>query len=123
LIEALGENNLVFKEALIRKMELPTELAGPDASPLARLLAGRVVACCLHLHDAEMRLAEDEPKLTLAQGEYHQRRLDRAHQRYLSAHRRAAAVLFPAGGLPPEGEQPDNGGGVSGISFAGSSIG
>jgi hypothetical protein len=79
---ALGED-LVAREALTRKLELlRAELNGPASTPLERLLVDRVVACWLQLHHADIVLAQREGKLTLAQGEYHQRTRDRAHKRY-----------------------------------------
>jgi hypothetical protein len=89
---SVGEN-LSFREALVRKLQLlRAELAGPEATPLERLLAERVAACWLQLHLADSLLAQQEGKLTLRQGEYHQRTRDRAHGRYLSAIRTLALV-------------------------------
>jgi hypothetical protein len=89
---ALGED-LVAREALTRKLELlRAELNGPASTPLERLLVERVVACWLQLHYADIVLAQREGKLTLAQGEYHQRARDRAHKRYLSSIKTLALV-------------------------------
>ena len=68
------------------------EVAGPDPSPLERLLAERVVACWLQLQQAEAAYAGNLGKPTTSQDEYHQRRLDRLHRRYLSAIRTLAQV-------------------------------
>lgn len=58
LIENASGDNLAFKEGLGYKMRrLRTELAGPDATPLERLLAERIAVCWLALHDAEVRFA------------------------------------------------------------------
>jgi hypothetical protein len=55
---ALGDQAVV-KEALERKLEaMQRELAGPDPSPLERLLADRVVACWLR---AVRRVATEVP--------------------------------------------------------------
>jgi hypothetical protein len=90
--EAAGEN-IAFREALTRKLELlRAELAGPAPTPVERLLAERVAACWLQLHDADIRLAQRGGKLTLAQADYHQRTRDRAHKRYLSAIKTLALV-------------------------------
>lgn len=92
LIEALGTDNLAFKEGLASKLEvLRAELAGPDATPLERLLAERIATCWLHVNDAEVRNAQAKG-LTIEAGDYHQRRLDRAHKRYLSALKTLALV-------------------------------
>jgi hypothetical protein len=93
LIDKAAGKNLAFKEALTRKLELlQAELAGPDPTPLERLLAERVAACWLQLHDADIRLAQNEANLSLAQAEYRQRARDRGHKRYLSALKTLALV-------------------------------
>jgi hypothetical protein len=92
-VDAAAGKNLYFREAVLRKMELlRLELLGPNPTPLERLLVERVVACWLQVHDADIRYAQSQGNLTLAQGEYHQRRQDRAHKRYLSAIRTLALV-------------------------------
>jgi hypothetical protein len=93
LIDKATGTNLAFREALQRKLELlRAELAGSSPTPVERLLAERIAACWLHLHHAEIRLAQREHDLTLAQAEYHQRCRDRAHKRYLSALKALAQV-------------------------------
>ncbi len=92
-IEAAYPRNLMFQEALRGKLEmLRKELAGPDPTPIERLLVGRVVACWLQVQEADLHYARCKSELTLAQGDYHQRRMDRAHRRYLSALRTLAQV-------------------------------
>src|SRR5262245_49788220 len=93
LIQAAAGDSLSFKEALIRKLELlRAELAGPNPSPVERLLVERVVACWLQVQDADVRYAQGQRDCTLAQGDYRQRRMDRAHRRYLSALKTLALV-------------------------------
>jgi hypothetical protein len=93
LIRKTADDNFLFAEALTRKLELLRgELAGPNPTPLERLLVERVVACWLQVNDADIRLTQNEPKLTLAQGEYHHRNRDRAHRRYLAALKALALV-------------------------------
>lgn len=77
--------NLLFREVIARKMqELRAELAGPDSTPVERLLAERAVGCWLHLHHLETtRAAKESMEIPLAL--YYQRAIDRAHKRYLSA--------------------------------------
>ena len=54
LINKFSGKNLAFREALSRKLEtLRAELAGPEPTPLERLLVERVVSCWLHLHHLE----------------------------------------------------------------------
>jgi hypothetical protein len=92
LIKAAAGDDLAFQEALTRKLELlRAELAGPSPSPVERLLVERAVACWLQVQDADVRYAQGK-NLSLAQGDYHQRRMDHAHRRYLSALKTLALV-------------------------------
>jgi hypothetical protein len=92
-VRSLAGDDLAFREALTRKLELMrAELAGPDPTPVERLLVERVAACWLQVQDADARYAQGQKDLTFAQGEYYQRRQDRAHKRFLSAVRTLALV-------------------------------
>lgn len=92
-IRAAAGDDLAFKEALTRKLEsMRAELAGPSPTPVERLLVERIVACWLQVQDADVRYAQNQKDCTFAQGEYHQRRQDRAHKRYLSAIKTLAVV-------------------------------
>jgi hypothetical protein len=92
-IQAAAGEDLAFQEALRRKMELlRAELAGSSPTPLERLLVERVVACWLQVQDADVRYAQGQKGCTFEQGEYQQRRQDRAHKRYLSALKALALV-------------------------------
>jgi hypothetical protein len=91
-VRAAGGDNLVFKEALIRKMELlRAELAGSNPTPIERLLVERVVACWLQVQDADLRYAQAK-ELSAKWGEYYQRRMNHSHKRYLSALKTLALV-------------------------------
>lgn len=93
LINAAAGENLAFKEALTRKLKLlREELAGPDPTPLERLLVERIIACWLQLYSADIRLAQNEANMTMKQVEHHEERRDRAHRRYLSAIKTLASV-------------------------------
>ena len=93
LISVMSGTNLLLKEAVSRKLEaMREEVAGPSPTPLERLLAERVVACWLQLQYAEKIYAQNLGDFTMAQSEYHQRRLDRLHKRYLSAIRTLAQI-------------------------------
>jgi hypothetical protein len=93
LIRAATDENLSFREALIRKLDLlRDELAGPAPAPLERLLVDRIVACWLQLHIGDLFLAQKEGTLKVAQAEYHERTRDRAQQRYLAAIKTLALV-------------------------------
>src|SRR5262245_26108639 len=79
---------------MLRKLELlRAELAGPSPSPVERLLVERAVACWLQVQDADVRYAQAQPKgPSPAHNDFLQRRMDRAHRRYLSALRTLATV-------------------------------
>jgi hypothetical protein len=84
--------DLAFREAVLRKLELlREELAGPNPTPVEKLLVERAVTCWLQVQFAELRVAQAK-NLTIVQGDYHQRLIDRAHRRYLSALKTLAMV-------------------------------
>ena len=70
---------------------LRAELLGPTPTPLERLLVERVVACWLQVQDADVRYAQAKNP-SFALGDYLQRRMDRAHKRFLTAARTLALV-------------------------------
>jgi hypothetical protein len=61
------------------------EIAGKNSSSLERLLSERVVVTWLEVQFFEALYAQNMRNLTIPQAEHHQKRLDRAHKRYLSA--------------------------------------
>jgi hypothetical protein len=92
LIEAAAGKNVAVREALNRKLELlRAELAGPNPTPVEKLLVERVVACWLQVQDADIRYAQAK-NLAMTWGDYYQRRMDRAHKRYLAAIKTLAVV-------------------------------
>jgi hypothetical protein len=91
-IRAIAGDNLMSKEAVTRKLDLlRTELAGANPTPVERLLVERVVACWLQVQDADIRYARAK-NLPMEWGDHYQRRMDRAHQRYVSALKALASV-------------------------------
>jgi hypothetical protein len=87
-----GGKNLLVREGLLRKLaEVQAELEGPDPTPLERLLAERA-ATCWFLVNWHERTFEDASGLSVAQAEYLQRKIDRAHAGFLSAVRALAQV-------------------------------
>ncbi len=88
------DGNLARREAIERQLaSMREEVAGETPSPLERLLAERVVATWLQIQLFEALYGHNMFKnLTICQGEYHQKRLDRAHRRHLSAIRTLAQV-------------------------------
>lgn len=88
-----GDKNLAVQETYARKCAaMGQELAGSDALPLERLLVERIVLCWLHLYYAEAIYAQNMGDLTLRQADFHQRRITKAHNRYLSAIRTLAHI-------------------------------
>ncbi len=88
------DEDLASKELMKRQLAcMREEVAGDDPSPLERLLAERVVATWLQVQLFEGIYASSMSKgMTLAQADYHQRRMDKAHNRHLSAVRALAQV-------------------------------
>lgn len=85
LIHKFTAKDLAVREGLRKKLDaLRAELAGPNPSPLERLLAERIAACWLHLHYLETIYASKD-SMSLELGNYYQKSIDRAHRRYLSA--------------------------------------
>jgi hypothetical protein len=78
--------DLLTREAIHRKIDsVQTELEGPNPTPIERLLAERASLCWQIANWYESRLIDSVGEMTIAQADYHQRRIDRAHRRFLSA--------------------------------------
>ena len=78
------------------------EIAGESPSPLERLLAERVVATWLQIQLFEGLYTSGMSKsMTIAQGSFHQKRLDQTYRRHLSAIRALAQMrkLLKGGGI------------------------
>jgi hypothetical protein len=91
-VKAAAGQDLAFREALTGKLaQMRAELAGPEPSPLERLLVERVVACWLQVQDADVRYAQAKD-LTPKWGTYFQDRMDRANRRYLMAVKALATI-------------------------------
>jgi len=92
-LQLIAGDNGLLKEAVRAKLAvLRAELEGPECPPLERLLVQRILACWLQVTYADAKYADEASRLTLAQGDYFQRRQDRAHRRLLSAIRTLAMV-------------------------------
>jgi hypothetical protein len=94
LIEVMTEEGDLATEEIMRyQLEaMRAEIAGEKSSPLERLLSKRVVVTWLEVQFFEALYAQNMRKLTIPQAEHHQKRLDRAHRRHLSAIRALAQV-------------------------------
>jgi hypothetical protein len=92
LIRKFASKNLAAEEGLRLKMDcLRVELVGPTPSPLERLLAERIAVCWLHVNYLEAIYGSHD-NMTLDQGMYYQKSIDRAHKRYLSAIKTLAVI-------------------------------
>ena len=87
-----GDDELVKVMHEGRLKLLRAEVAGDNPTPLETLLAERIALCWLHVNLCETTLAQRGGDMTLAVAEYHQKRLDRAHKRYLGAIKALAQV-------------------------------
>ena len=99
LLKRVAGDDPLVQEALPPQLKtMRKEIAGPDASPLERLLAERIVACWLQLQYADAIYAQNLENMSLVQSEYHQRRLDRLRRHYLSSIKTLAQIrkLGPA---------------------------
>jgi CRP-like cAMP-binding protein len=94
LIEGMTkEGDLAAKELLRCQLEaMREEVAGKNSSALERLLSERVVITWLEVQLFEALYAKNMRNLPIAQAEHHQKRLDRAHRRHLSAIRELAQM-------------------------------
>jgi hypothetical protein len=88
------EENLAAKELIRCQLKaMREEIAGENPSPLERLLAERVVATWLQIQLFEGLYASSMFKsMTIAQGSFHQKRLDQTYRRHLSAIRALAQI-------------------------------
>ena len=94
LIEVMTEEgDLAAKELIRCQLEAMREqIAGNNSSALERLLSERVALTWLEVQLFEALYAKDMRNLPIAQAEHHQKRLDRAHRRHLSAIRALAQM-------------------------------
>ncbi len=91
--EMTEEGDLAAKELIRCQLEaMREEVAGKTSPALERLLSERVVLTWLEVQLFEALYAKNMRKLTIAQAEHHQKRLDRAHRRHLSAIRALAQM-------------------------------
>ena len=95
LIERMTKDkDFASKEVLTRELAaMREEIAGESPSPLERLLAERVVATWLQIQLFEgLYAAGMYQSMSVKQGNYQQKRLDRAHRNHLSAIRTLAQI-------------------------------
>jgi hypothetical protein len=100
MIDVVAGRSVLSREGLRKKLAgMRAELAGPNASPLERLLVERIVACWLLSYQADLAYTRSLKRPSLSESERYQRRQDRAAKQYLYALRSLAVVrrlLAPA---------------------------
>ena len=93
IVKKISGDDVFTQEALPRNLKaMRKDVAGENPSPLERLLAERITVCWLELQYFEAIYAQNIGKLTMAQGDHHQRRIDKAHKRYLSSIKALAQI-------------------------------
>jgi hypothetical protein len=91
-VSKAGGENLAAQEPVADKIEsVRSELAGPDPTPMERLLAERA-ALCWWLVNWYENSVQDCDRMSIAQANHHQAKIGRAHSRFLSAVRTLAQV-------------------------------
>jgi hypothetical protein len=84
--------NIAIQEALRQKINaVRDDLAGPNPTPLERILCERVALCWFDAHEMDRRFI-NQTDITLTVAEYRESRRDRAHRRFLAACRTLATV-------------------------------
>jgi hypothetical protein len=99
MIESYASDDRLVRETLPRTLKaMRMELTEGCCCPLERLLVKGAVATWLQLQYVEVLYAQNMRGLTIQQSEFHERRIDRAHRRHLSAVRTLAQIrkLGPA---------------------------
>ena len=92
IIRKAAGKNVVVQEAIAQKLALVrSELEGPNPTPLERLLAERASLCWSLVNWYENSF-ESAESMGIVQADFHQRKIDRAHARFLSAVRTLAQV-------------------------------
>jgi hypothetical protein len=92
IVEKAAGKHIAAQEAIVQKIEsVQSELAGPNPTPLERLLAERAAICWMLVNWYE-NSALSVDNLSIRQAAYHLSKIDKAHARFLSAVRTLAQV-------------------------------
>ncbi len=93
IVKRMSGDDVFAQEAIPRNLKtMRREIAGENPSPIERLLAERITVCWLELQYFQAIYAQNLDKLTITQSDYHQRRIDKAHRRYLSSIKALAQI-------------------------------
>lgn len=92
MIRRATGGNLLIQEVMRRNIDaVRDELAGPNPTPLERILCERVALCWFDANETDLRFA-DQSNINLTIAEYRKSRRDRAHKRFLAACKTLAAI-------------------------------
>jgi hypothetical protein len=92
LIRNGAGENLLGQEAVRQKLaSIQRELEGPDPTPIERLLAERAALCWFIVNQYENAFTNSEG-WTIDQADFHHRKIDRAHSRFLLTLRTLAQI-------------------------------
>ena len=93
IIEKMTGDDMFTQEAIPRNLKaMRREIAGEKPAPLERLLAERITVCWLELQYFHAIYTQNLHNLSITQSDYHQRRIDKAHRRYLSSIKALAQI-------------------------------
>lgn len=93
VVTRMSGKNLIFRESLKAQLShMKAELGGPNPTPMERLLVDRVVLTWVTLNYYETTYTQNQGELSIRQADYHLRRIDGAHRRYLSAIKTLAVI-------------------------------
>jgi hypothetical protein len=93
LIKNVSGDDMFAQEAIPRNLKaMKREIAGENPSPLERLLVERITVCWLELQYFQTIYAQHSGDLSIRQSDYHQRRIDKAHRRYLTSIKALAQI-------------------------------
>lgn len=93
IVKMITGDDVFSQEAIPRNLKvMRQEIAGESPSTLERLLAERIALCWLELQYFEAIYAQNIGNLSINQSDYHQRRIDKAHRRYLSSIKALAQI-------------------------------
>jgi hypothetical protein len=93
IVKNLSGGDVFTQEAILRNLKaMRREIVGKNPSPLERLLAERITVCWLELQYIQTIYAQNLGNLYITQSDFHQRRIDKAHRRYLSSIKALAQI-------------------------------
>jgi hypothetical protein len=112
IVQYTSDKNLLVAEVWGHKMDqLRRDLTTPGMTALEDLLVDRIITCWLDVHLAEHILAASRGDMSIHHLEWHEKRRDRVHHRFVSsvlALARARRLLTSQVDIAPPGAQQVN---------------